>query len=473
MANILKVTTPPQTTYNNTPVKGNQHVAPPSNIKNPIDLDRVTRQDERGAQQGLNRQAMHYTSNYNKFLENVKNSVPTADIMREIFGSGLEGLINSSATAPSMAQELREFTEMMQLGENDLHAFAKTQIESATGFKSALFDILRELMNDTYSVDFKADILKFAKRFNDMASNQRILGEIFQNLQELSELIPKSDGITLAQMADALNLESPNGDTSMNLQLLKNEILPLLSKYISRTNDLGKVRDLMSLLSLNISRYESGTREDVLSSLKTLTMYQAFKERLGEVDEKTLNQILDRLLTEKNSQKNPFADKLSGIIDKALNGQVGYENRAPFENMARSILVNESVYMPLIYTLLPAELDGKQLFSEMWIDPDDGNRSQYGEEERVNRVYLRFNIRDLGNFDLVMNLQNQKVDLQLLCPDDLNEHFSKIRNDIGKIIENNSLKQNNIYIEKNTGNLSLTDVFPKIKEGRNNINVSV
>lgn len=249
--------------------------------------------------------------------------------------------------------------------------------------------------------------------------------------------------------------------------------MPLLSKYINRTNDLGKPRDLMSLLSLNIARYENGSKENVLSSLKSLTMYGDFKDRLGSMDERTLSKVLDRLLTEKLTQKNPLADKLSGIIDRGLSGQVGYENRAAFENMARSILVNESVYMPLLYTLLPAEIDGKKLFAEMWIDPDDGGRSQYNEEDRINRVYLKFNIQDLGNFDMVLNLQRGKVDLQLFCPDEMDKDFYEIKNDIGKILEKNDLQQNNIYVEKSTGKLELTEVFPKIKEKRNNINVTV
>lgn len=471
MANILKVTTPPSTNYNNT-VKGSPQTVPAQNIKNQVDLQRITRQDTK-EEAGLGRQSMHYMSNYNKFLENIKDTIPMSDIMREIFGSNLEGLINSRATSPDMAKELTEFMKMIRLGEGDLSSLAKMQLDTATGFRSTLFDVLREMMNHTYSIDLKADILKFSKHFNDMASNQRILGEIFHDLQELSKAIPRSDGDTLMQMAERLDQNAKPGDTKANLQLLKNEIMPLLSKYINRTNDLGKPRDLMSLLSLNIARYENGSKENVLSSLKSLAMYGDFKDRLGSMDERTLSKVLDRLLTEKLTQKNPLADKLSGIIDRGLSGQVGYENRAAFENMARSILVNESVYMPLLYTLLPAEIDGKKLFAEMWIDPDDGGRSQYNEEDRINRVYLKFNIQDLGNFDMVLNLQRGKVDLQLFCPDEMDKDFYEIKNDIGKILEKNDLQQNNIYVEKSTGKLELTEVFPKIKEKRNNINVTV
>ena len=472
MANILKVTTPPSTNYNNT-VKGSPQVVQNPQIKNQVDLQRVPRNDEREAQQGLGRQPMHYTSNYNKFLENVQSATPATHILRELFGSSLEGATQLVGENSELARELTELFEMMQLDEGDFSAFAKSQFKSASPFQSALFDVLRSLMNESRSVELKSDILKFTKMFNDMTSGERLLGSIELHLQQLSESIPRSDAQLLQKLMENLKLHAKNGDTQHNLNLLKNSILPLLSKYVSRTNDLGKTRDLLSLLSLNISRYENGSRENVLAALKNLTMYNSFKERIGAMDQSALNSILERLENEKAAMSNPFADKLSSIMEKGLSGQAGYENRIVFENLARSILVNESVYMPLLYSLISAEVNGKQLFSEMWIDPDDGNRSLIDEKERIHRIYLRFNIEELGSFDMIMNMKEGKVDLQLLCPEALEKNYRQIREDIGKIIEKNSLRHNQIYVEAGSAELSLMEVFPRIKEGRNNINVSI
>ena len=472
MANILKVTTPPSTNYNNT-VKGSPQVVQNPQIKNQVDLQRVPRNDEREAQQGLGRQPMHYTSNYNKFLENVQSATPATHILRELFGSSLEGATQLVGENSELARELTELFEMMQLDEGDFSAFAKSQFKSASPFQSALFDVLRSLMNESRSVELKSDILKFTKMFNDMTSGERLLGSIELHLQQLSESIPRSDAQLLQKLMENLKLHAKNGDTQHNLNLLKNSILPLLSKYVSRTNDLGKTRDLLSLLSLNISRYENGSRENVLAALKSLTMYNSFKERIGAMDQSALNSILERLENEKAAMSNPFADKLSSIMEKGLSGQAGYENRIVFENLARSILVNESVYMPLLYSLISAEVNGKQLFSEMWIDPDDGNRSLIDEKERIHRIYLRFNIEELGSFDMIMNMKEGKVDLQLLCPEALEKNYRQIREDIGKIIEKNSLRHNQIYVEAGSTELSLMEVFPRIKEGRNNINVSI
>ena len=473
MANVLKVTTLPSTTYNNT-LKGSPQINQDPNIKNQVDLNRVVRQDAKENQQGFNQQGLlHYESNYNKFLENIQKSLPLSNILSELIGSDFSSIVENPAASASMMADLKQLLEMIQLEEGEVLDFVKNQVSSSIGFKSAFFDMLRDLMNHSNSVEFRSDILRFAKKFNDMASGQRLISEIAKHLTDIARSIPRSDSQALSQMIDALNLDAAKGETSANLALLKNEVLPLLSKYIVHSNDFGRVRDLLSLLSLSIARYESGSKEDVMAAMKTLSMYSSFRERIGQLDDEGIGYILDRLLSDKIEKSNALSDQLSNIVDKGLRGQAGYENKAIFENMARSILVNQSVYMPLIHSLIPFELQGKLLVSEMWIDPDDGNHSAKGESERITRVYLRFEISDLGNFDMVMNLQDKKVDLQLLCPSQMERDFSEIKNGIRQIVESNSLVNSHIYVEKNEGKLTLSEVFPKIKEGRNNINVTI
>lgn len=473
MANVLKVTTPPSTTYNNT-LRGSPQVAPNPLIKNQVDLDRVVKQDAKDSQHGFNRQgSLHYESNYNKFLENIQKTLPLSNILSELIGTDFSSMIENPATSSSMIQDLEKFLESLQVQEEDIPNLLKDQIASATGFKSAFFDVLRDLMNQSSSLDFRLDILKFTKKFNDMSCNQRILNEISKALADIAKSIPRTDALSLVKMADTLNLEAARGDTSVNLSLLKNEILPLLSKYILMSNDFGKVRDLISQLSLNIARYESGTKEDVVAAMKTLSLYSSFRERIGTLDDQGIEYLLDRLISDKAENSNQLTDQLAQLINKGLKGQAGYENRAIFENLTRSILVNESVYMPLIHALIPFELNDQVLVSQMWIDPDDGRHSENSEEERITRVYLKFEISDLGSFDMVMNMQNKKVDLQLLCPLKMESDFNEIRSGIRNIIEKNELTNNNIYVEKNEGNLKLSEVFPKIREGKNNVNVTI
>ena len=81
--------------------------------------------------------------------------------------------------------------------------------------------------------------------------------------------------------------------------------------------------------------------------------------------------------------------------------------------------------------------------------------------------------KEIKTSTMIHYLQDKKVDLQLLCPSQMERDFSEIKNGIRQIVESNSLVNSHIYVEKNEGKLTLSEVFPKIKEGRNNINVTI
>lgn len=471
MANVLKVTTPPATNYNNT-LKGSPQVSQNAAVKNPVDLDRVLRQDQKDGQSGFGgQQQLHYESNYNRFLESLRNVLPATTILSELMGADFAGIIENPATSPSMAADLQQLMDLLKIDPEALPGFLKDQITSATGLKSVFFDLLRGMMNESSSIDFKSDVLRFAKRFNDLSSSTRILSEIAKNLEDIGSRIPRADRLTLAQMADTLNLDADKGDTAVNLSLLKNEIMPMLSKYIANSNDFGRVRDLLSQLSLNIARYESGTRDDVLASLRSLSLYSAFRDKIGVLDEQSIPYILDRLLSDKEQLQNPLSDQLANIIDKGLRGQAGYENTVVFEQIARAMLVNQSVYMPLLHTLFPFSHEGQTLISELWIDPDDHGAAADGEA--AARVFIRFDIQSLGSFEMVMNFSKERVALQLFCPPEMEPDFSHVRSNLRQIAEQNHLPQSSIYVDRHEGALSLAEVFPKIKEGRNNVNVTI
>ena len=58
--------------------------------------------------------------------------------------------------------------------------------------------------------------------------------------------------------------------------------------------------------------------------------------------------------------------------DKA-EGKAGIENKEDFMTLLHGMLINESVYMPVLHVTLPFILDGTLVFSEIWLDPDDSS----------------------------------------------------------------------------------------------------
>ncbi len=53
-----------------------------------------------------------------------------------------------------------------------------------------------------------------------------------------------------------------------------------------------------------------------------------------------------------------------------MRGEAGAQSKGVFQNILQALLVSESVYMPLLHAMIPAEVAGKLFYSEVWVDPD-------------------------------------------------------------------------------------------------------
>jgi hypothetical protein len=143
-----------------------------------------------------------------------------------------------------------------------------------------------------------------------------------------------------------------------------------------------------------------------------------------------------------------------------------------FKGILSSMLLNESVYMPLLHMSLPMNIDGNMMFSELWIDPDD-EEGKSGEEERKTKLLIKFDIKDVGFFDLIVLHNKGKVDMQLFCPEKVLVADKGIKAGLTEILERNGLAINSISIDKGRTPVSISQVFPKIYERKNSVNVKI
>lgn len=472
MANILKVTTPPSQSYDNSP-KGNPTNIGNTNIKNIVDPSKVTRGDSRNDFQdsGNPTLAPHYESNFGKFIQLIKNTPDIMDLLPQMFLGRMETLITSGIDQ-GFASEIAQYMDMMKMNEGEFSAFFKSQLDNSVGFKNLFFSVLRDFIDSDASSEFKNNILGFLKKYNDLTSNERVLVSISQNLKNIIAYIPKSEGAEIEELLKSLNLNAKAGDTNANAALLKEEIIPKIARYISRYHDFGPVRNFVTALTLDVARYENGNKDEALQAFKILSSFNSFKSRLGNMNDETLNSIFEKLLVDKATTKSPLADSLVNIIKKGLEGQAGYENKLIFQNVVQSILINSSVYMPLLHIMLPVEMAGRFMFSEVWIDPNDKSKSN-SEEKRSIKLLLKFDIENIGFFDMIVYLQGKELDLQLYYPEKLEGAQKEIQKKLSGIIQNNGLGFKSLHMAKSQKRLSISEVFPQILERRNNINVTV
>jgi hypothetical protein len=168
----------------------------------------------------------------------------------------------------------------------------------------------------------------------------------------------------------------------------------------------------------------------------------------------------------------PLMDKLLEVIHRGMNGEGGMESKAVFENVVNSMLINESVYMPLLHLIVPAQVGGRFLFSEIWVDPDD-EREVEGSYEKGTKFFIKFGIDGVGYFEMIMSESKGALSLWLNYPEKLSPMERQIKTGISGIVLENGFKLETLSVGKVMKQKSVAEVFPKLYERKNAVNVRV
>ncbi len=444
-------------------------------VQNATDLNRVSRPDNRAERQDAGEtgsQAARYDSNFITFLQRMSETPGLARTMAELLRS-YQGTRVSSGMEEGIAVEMSALLEMLKMDEKAFSAFFRSQMDLSRRFSGPLFNILREAFGNSGSEVLRGNILQFLKRYSDYSSSQHVQGNLLRTLTRLTRAIPASYGNQLLAMVSELEGKMGAGDRSGALKLLQGSIMPFLAGYTSRTNDMGLSRALISLLALDVARYESGSKEGVMQAFRQLGGSAMLREKLGGVSEVDLLRLLERSRFGQASGSDQFADQLAQTAQRALRGGAGAEAQDAFRSIVSAFLVNESVYMPLLHLIFPLEWDGKMLFSEMWVDPDaeENLKRGKGHQDNTIRFLFKMDIQNLGFFDIVLTCQRDNVDLQLFCPRTVSPFAGVVQEEMTRILSENGMKPNVVQVQEMAKPLAISAVFPKIFEGANSIDV--
>lgn len=472
MSNILKVTTP-VTGYDNTLSKQTpSQKAEDLSVKNPIVPDKVVRPDGRsqtGQEQGV-RQGISYESNFGNFVQTLQNIPKLREIMSKMLFGGMGNLVEAGVSKGTAA-EIEALLNMLSMSPDKLKDFLKSQMSGANRLQGPLFDMLRQVMGEATTVELKQSILDFLKKYNDMSSGKHLLENIKGELKEMEGYMFRSDREALQSLSSKL-LEYSMENNRANAQLLKEQIIPFLGRYVSETRDLGAIRDLISLLTLNTSRYENGNVDSVAQAFQRLMEFPAFQKKFGGMSAEEFRNMLMNVDFDRAAGKAEWADSLLSIIRSGVRGEAGIENREAFMNIMNGLLINESVYMPVLHVMLPLILNGVPVFSEMWVDPDEESGNE-GSSERGVKLLLKFDMKEVGFFDMIMYYENGKMDMMLRYPESLSQHEGEIRKGIAGIMEKNKVELEYLAVEQGKESIPVSAAFPKIFERRNAVNVTI
>lgn len=465
MSEILKVNTP-TTGYENAsrthPISVND-----TNVQNIVDMTKVTRPD--GKNENTQKElGLKYDSNFSTFLEVLRNTPNITDVLSEMLfqmGGDVETNIQDG-----FMLELSNLLKGMNFTEEGLLNFVKEQATTSGKFNSVFFQAMESVLENTKSLDLQVEILNFVKTYNDVSSSQSTLKNIQSILKNISSYMTTNYKQPFENMVDkliSLNKSGTYGQQTEIRDVLKKEILPFLGTYIKSTNNMGKVRDLITMFTLNVVKYENGDINKLETSFNHLMNFRDFKNVFSDISVDDLK----RMITMETG--TDFSKQFAELVKSGIDGKGGWETKAAFQNILQAMLINQSVYMPLSHFLVPANIAGRTMFSEIWVDPNHKEKNEKGQKENCKRLFIKFNIKDVGFFDLIITQKKSGVGLQLYYPEKLKKNENVIKKDISSIIEKNGMSLKMFSLNVLSKEKKLEEIFPQIYERINTVDVKI
>ena len=476
MPEIMGVTNPVPG-HDKAAINRNIPVSPHSaQLENVPDLTKVSHADNRTEQQGSDLGGsgnIRYDSNFQTFVQRLKETPGMSEILTSVF-SGREGTVVLSGMQDGIAMEMAQVLEMLKMDEEQLHAFLKGQIKAGTRFGGPLFALLRGAYGRAGSEAVRNDILQFLKAYADHSSTAHIERNMLHNLARMADAMPDRWAGQLRELLGHLENSVAAGDRRGALQLLQKNVFALMAKYVDQTHDMGLPRQLLSMLALDVARYENGSEEKLLELFHQLKGYPTLKNQLELMDDQLLLSLLEDASGHKGGDQLAavrFANALTQAAAGALRGEGSMDVQEGLRNLVAAMLVNESVYMPINHYVLPFEWEDRVVFSELWVDPDAEDEDRFTEAGRSVRILLKVDVQSLGLFDVLLSSFKDKVDVQIACPEKVAPFAHQIEDAVSGILKRNSLIPVRVAVRKMDRPVALTDVFPKIFQGRNGVDV--
>ena len=445
-------------------------------IQNVPDLNRVVHADGRTDRQDNNltnaQQRVRFDSNYETFVQRLREAPNLAESLSRLFG-GREGTVVLSGMSEGIAQEMSQIMQMMHMTPDQLLAFLKGQLKNGSRLGGPLFALLRGAYANAASASVQEDILQFVKAYMDNASSGHVEKNIMRALRNMAGSMPASWAQALNDLLEQMEQDMAAGDREAVLQTLRQKVFPHMSDYVGRTHDLGTPREQLSMLMLDMVRYENGSQENLLEAFRRLVSYGTLRDQLGGISDEMLLQLLQENAFDPNDPSNLFADSLTNAASRAISGEGDANIQGIFRQLMAAMLINESVYMPVNHFILPLEWNGKFLFSELWVDPDAGQADENGRKKKCAKLLFKIDVQPLGAFDVLLVSVEKEVAMNIFAPEKIMPFSGRIEQALGQILERNGLKNGGVSVIKMQRPLTLTEVFPQIFERKNSVNVKV
>ncbi len=332
------------------------------------------------------------------------------------------------------------------------------------------------MLNKHPSHEFKLHLADFLKAYDGYFSIPDTTLEIKRVLNALIKQIPKTYGKQLEELTEQLITEQPVNSLDINLNLLKEKIIPLLSEYVTATNDYGLARDTITLLIHNIARLNISSHQEVVDTFASLLDYCKYNLNLPQEKMNIIKSMFLKSISDASKiPKNKLFDSIVELFSENLKNSTSGVSQSLFKDTINSLLLDNSVYMPFTHIFLPVNYNGQFMFSEIWIEKNDeaAKKGTFSYEENPIHIFLNFEIKQLGHFEASIVLSGNNINLELSCPSSLSQEQNKISKSISEILSSNGFNSEHIKLNTDNSKKTANLITEKIYERKNVIDVSV
>ncbi len=469
----IKTNNPVSDNNLNKPKVKTEQVAP-FNVADPTRVTKAAKKDQE-SQTGQNLFNYNPDSVFDKFIKSLKISPVLSESAKKLLLN--RQFINQNIkNDPVLGTLFESFLQSIVMDDAEILKFLKYQQGTYTKFYGEFFDNLRELLSSyPNNKDFQTLLRNFLRSYDCFVSAEETNKSINAALKNIERNIPEMLKKPFNEMTGRLISDNSKG-IDLNLNILKNEILPFMGRYISKMNDFGPVRDYVSVLVHNIVRLEAASKDNFADSLENLFEFIRYN---FDVDEKYMESLKMSLINTyelSSTVKSNSADSFLKILESGINNSSNPVNKGIMEDMAESLLFSQNVHIPLTHIFLPLNYNGMFMFSELWIgknyeESKDKKRKQ--EFVQTHKVFITFDIQNVGYFETTLVLKENRLLLDIYVPSSLSDYTGKIKDDLSKILSKSNLSVSDIKVQESVRKRRFNEVFSNLAERKSGVDVTI
>lgn len=387
----------------------------------------------------------------------------------------LNAAMSRSDSLDSVANNLRFLLEGLVKGDPEAGSLAARLLQSRTvldGFGrqiNHLSQVLQGQAKEGEAIDLRSILMGDAEPGGKTAEDLLAFQMTSQNLQNVMQ------GARLSEKLDVLIQLLRSPDAASNYSALKNATLSVLKEVEGSVLFSADMEKTLPLAIYNLSRFNDNP--DFLPDAVKLLFSQIAegpgKERLLD----DLQAFVDRYVTGKGGAENDseVMRALSDIIGKqAGDEELRLLSGDKMERIVQSLLSSPSNFTPLLHFIVPVEFMDTRAFAEIWIDPNAGEGEEGGRGgEMGTHMLMVFDVEEVGRFEAELFVQEKRIAMNLLCPEEYLSDFQGIGGDIRRAIAGTGYKFEAINIDRLERTHSLMDVFTDLPHKRTGIDVKI